>query len=403
MTIQHQKAKEIDQYLVGQQEVGRWRIEIAGRAEMLPFHRFRTKLLRYNPQNGRLAMEVREWEAKNHPLDASDSKDAAVIRDLLLGLEENETERLQKDLEKKGQMEPGVITWDGVVINGNRRMAVLETLYREQHTSKWEYLEAVRLPRNISQPDLWRIEAGLQLSKDKVAEYHPVNELLKIKQGIDEGLPPEDVAAAMYGRTPEEVKDALKRLDLIDSFLQFLGQPKNYGLIKKFGLHEYFIDIQKHVIGVWERNEIPTNQRKVQLEYAFALIRAGILVQDRPDRKKKTGITHWDIRKLGKIFADFEAKSAYLEHLEKAKAGSKEKSKKLLSVPAEVVIEDFRAAEDVLGMKEQRDQPVRLIEKAYNALDSIDRTDKHFREDPVRQAMARLSAKVKELEKDLAD
>lgn len=403
MKIETQRAKEIVTYLSEQQEVGKWRIEIAGRVEMLPFYRFPLKLLRYNPENGRLAMEVREWEEKNRRrLDPSDTKDAAVIRDLLLGLEPNETGRLQEDFEQKEQREPGVITYDGVVINGNRRMAVLEVLHQKQ-PSKWEHLEAVRLPRNISQPDLWKIEAGLQLSKDQVAEYHPVNELLKIKQGIEEKLTPEEVAAAMYGRTPEEVIDALKRLDLIDSFLQFFGQPKNYGLIKKAGLHEYFIDIQKHVVGVWERDEVLTRQRKAQLEYAFALIRAGILAQERPDKKKKSGITHWDIRKLGKIFADYEARSAYLEHLEKAKGSSKEKSKKLLTVPAEVVIDDFRAAVDVLDMKEQRDQPVRLIEKAFNALDSIDRTNKHFREEPVRQSMARLSAKVKELEKDLAE
>lgn len=403
MKIQTERAKELDLYLSEQQEVGKWRIEIAGRPEMLSFYRFPINLLRYNSQNGRLAMEVREWEERNRSqLDPSNAKDAKVIRDLLLDLEQNETERLREDLEQKGQMEPGVLTYDGVVINGNRRMAVLEALHETQ-ASKWDYLEAVRLPRNIGQRDLWKIEAGLQLSKDKVAEYHPVNELLKIKQGIDEGLTPMEVAAVMYGRTSEEVKDALNRLELIDNFLQFFGQPRNYGLIKKAGLHEYFIDIQKTVVGTWDRDGLPAKQRKAQLEYAFALLRAGILAQERTEKKRKSGITHWDVRKLGKIFADYEAKSTFLEHLEKAKGSYRDKGKKLLTVPPEIVIEDFRAAEDVLAMKEQRDQPVRLIEKATKALESIDRKDMHFREEPVKDAMKRLSAVIEGIEKDLAE
>lgn len=401
MSIKLQREKEIDAYLAEQKEVGKVRIEIAGRAEMHSFYRFPTNLLRYNPGNGRLAMEIREWEVAHHRLDPSDLKDAEVIRNLLLNLEQIETERLKDDLNLKQQMEPGVITFDGVVINGNRRMAVLEILHKEQ-PSKWQYLEAVRLPRNIGDPDLWKIEAGLQLSKDKVVEYHPVNELLKIKQGIEQHLTPEEVAAAMYGRKPEEVRDALKRLELIDNFLQFFGQPGNYGLIKKAGLHEYFIDLQKYVIGAWEREGIPSGQRKIQLEYAFALLRDGILVQDRPDKKKKSGITHWDIRKLGKVFADFEAKSAFLEHMGEPKSNARDREKKLRSVQPGTAIEGFRAAEDVLGMKEQRDQPVRLIEKAISALQSIDRKDKHFREEPVKEAIAKLSEVVKEFERDIA-
>ncbi len=45
-------------------------------------------------------------------------------------------------------------------------------------------------------------------------------------------------------------------------------------------------------------------------------------------------------------------------------------------------------------MKDQRDQPVRLIEKATKALQSIDRTNKHFRETKVKEMMGKLAAVV---------
>ena len=79
----------------------------------------------------------------------------------------------------------------------------------------------------------------------------------------------------------------------------------------------------------------------------------------------------------------------------------KRSSKKPLSFSAATVIEDFRTAEDILSMKEQRDQPVRLIEKAIKALQNSDKTDKHFRETRVKNAMDRLYGIIQEIKKDL--
>lgn len=401
MNIQSQRAKEIDAYIAAHPEVeiGKWPVEIAGQKQILPFYRLPVKLLRYNTKNGRLAMERQQWEKDNgRELDSCQPDDAEVIRDMLLNLDREKTEVLKEDLHQKQQMEPGVITYDGFVINGNRRMAILGLLHKDEPTGKWESLEAVRLPSAISQKDLWKIEAGLQLSKDKIAEYHPVNELLKIRQGIDAGLSPEEVAAAMYGRTVSEVEEAIGRLELIDSFLQFFGQPGHYGLIKKFGLHEYFIDIQKSIVPLWERKSLPKQQRARQLRYAFALIRAGVLVQGSDGGKKRRGgITHWDFRDLGKIFSDVVAEGAFLEHL--VKAGREPKD--LLSVPPRTVIDDFKEAQDILRMKEQHDQPVRLIEKAIKALESIDRKSKHFHEERVKEAVTKLSKVVQSIEQDL--
>lgn len=398
MNIQSQRAKEIDAYIASCQEIGKWPVEIAGQKHILPFYSFPLKLLRYNVSNGRLAMERQQWE-KDHgrELDPSQADDVKEIRDMLLDLDKDQTEILKKDLSSKGQMEPGVITYDGFVINGNRRMALLETLHQDEPTGKWGELEAVRLPATISQGDLWKIEAGLQLSKDKITEYHPVNELLKIKQGIDAGLSPEEVAAAMYGRTAEEVKKALDRLELINNFLEFFGQKGNYGLVKTFGLHEYFIDIQNHIMPQWERRGLPKRQCQEEIQHTFALIRAGVLVQKNPTSKRaKKGITHWEIRDLRKIFSDPYAKDAYAEHLKKAR-----NPKELLSIPAETVLEDFRAAKETLSMREERDQPIKLIERAIKALESIDRNSKHFQGERVKQAMSRLSELVQEIDHEV--
>lgn len=405
MKISSQKAKTIDQYLENhiQAEIGKWPIEISGEKQILPFYRFpigfplgSPGILYYNVSNGRLAMDVSKWEKENYrKIDTTVKEDAELIRQMLLQLDIAETKQLKNDIHKKKQMEPGVITHDGFVINGNRRMAVLEDLHIDEPTGKWLFLEAVRLPEDISEKDIWKIEAGLQLSKDKVAEYHPVNELLKIKQGIDAQLSIEEIAECMYGRTPAYITESISRLELIDSFLDFFNQPGNYDCIRKFGLHEYFIDIQNHVVGSFDKLGLRGRQRSEQLKYAFALIAAHIRTQTPgvKKRKHKGSITHWDIRKLGKVFSDLDAKEVYTQNLVK--------SKNPLALNPKMIIEDFRAAEEVLGLKEEHDQPLKLIGRAVKALQSIDRKTKHFKDIRVSEALQNLLDLAQEIKKEI--
>ena len=399
MQLSSGRAKQIDAYISAHPdaEVGKWPLEIAGEKNILPFYRIPIKqLLCFNVNNGRLAMDIKEWEKiQGRELDATDPDDTKIIRKMLLDLDTGKTSILKEDIRKKRQMEPGVITHDGFVINGNRRMAVLLDLHEEEPTGKWEYLEAVRLPSTVTEKDVWKIEAGLQLSKDKIAEYHPVNELLKIKQGIDAKLSVDEIAAAMYGRTKDEITSSLARLQLIDDFLEFFNQKGNYGVIKKFGLHEYFIDLQKSVIAAWDKRGLSIKDKKVELIGAFALLAAQIKIQSpETGKKKEKGITHWDIRKLGKIYADVDAKDACTQSV-------MQQIKKPLTVDPATLIDDFKSAEELINMKDQRDQPVRLIEKATKALQNIDRTNKHFRETKVKEMMDKLAAVVADIQKDL--
>jgi hypothetical protein len=68
-----------------------------------------------------------------------------------------------------------------------------------------------------------------------------------IHEGKRAGLSNAEIAASMYGWTEKMVEYDLERLKLIDTFLAYFGQPQNYGLIKRFELHEHFIEYSKRI------------------------------------------------------------------------------------------------------------------------------------------------------------
>ena len=368
MAIQSKRAKEIDAYIDQHKrncEKGNQKVEINGQIKPLQSYMLPLSLLQYNHDNRRFNWEIQEHEYKiGRKLDPTDREDVKRIKEFLLE-DTSEAKRLKDDLKQLGeQREVAAITHDGVVINGNRRMATMEELHKDEPTGKWEYLWVIRLPEDISERDLWKIEAGLQLSKEKVAEYGPINNLLMIKEGKKAGLSHSEIAASMYGWSEKQVIESLERLDLIDIFLQFFGQPNNYGLIKKYYLHEHFIDIQKGLTDKQKKLGLPKKVLLKKLEIIFLYLSATI-------RNHTFKFKHFDVREICKILLDNEASDAITESYETYKDISK--------IPVDILTDNFDKAVDVRKNKQDREKPEKLIERAITALNGIDRKAKHFK------------------------
>lgn len=389
MAINSKKANEIDAYINSHEcKKGKQKVVINGKVELLESYSIPTSLLQYNHDNRRFNLEIQEEEIKlGRKLDPTSKDDVRRIKELLL-LDQAEAKKLKDDLKRIGeQTEVGAVSFDGVVINGNRRMATLEELYSEDPNKKWENLWAVRLPKDISEKDLWRIEAGLQLSKEKVADYGPVNNLLMISEGKKAGLSHSEIAASMYGWTDKQVAADLERLDLIDIFLQFFGQPKNYGLIKRFRLHEHFIDIQKGLVQKLKDTGAAKKELTKKLETVFVFLKANI---DKPDT---ISITHYDVRNICKILQD--EKSTY------ALTDSFEEHKDIRKVPIEKLVDNLDKAIDVKKNRDDKEKPGKLIDRAISALNNIDRRGKHFKEEEVKRKLKELDGIIKEMKTQL--
>ncbi len=252
--------KEQEDSAGGRERLPEEKLIVKGKPERTPVYKLSVDDLAFNKANGRIKAEVLEKETElGRSLKPESPDDQQLIKTILLSIRKDENEKIREDLRKNGQMRPGIITCDGIVINGNRRKALLEDLYRETGETKYKYLDAQVLPSDITKAELWLIEAGIQMSTPQQLDYSPINNLLNWRDGVLGGLTVEDMAARIYGVSKENIESDLDRLKLIDEYLaDFLGKPERYYLVR--ALNEHFIDLQD--ILAWARRprgNVPMN------------------------------------------------------------------------------------------------------------------------------------------------
>lgn len=374
MKLDTARAKEIDAYLKDKDplENSVVRVELSGNIKTLKVYRVPIRVLIFNIRNGRFAAELLEKEEQlKRKIDPTVEQDAKVIQKLLLEQSENETTALKEDLRAHGQLEAGIITFDGAVINANRRMAILKTLFEETRESKFDYLNIARLPQEVDHKDLWRIEAGLQFAKDFRLEYGPVNELLKLKEGQQQGLTPADISKSLLGRySAKKIVEKLEILKLIDTYLRSIKKPGEYHLIQRNV--EKFNSLQANVVAPLKKKGRDDSKIANTIEVAFALIH------------KAPDVTHWDIRSLHKIALNEKAESELSPIL-------KDKSSK------ETIIEAFTAAKEIAEDSEKKDKPERLVKRALTAIKSISPKSSRLAHANVKAMLRELMAKVEQL------
>jgi hypothetical protein len=250
---------------------------ICGRIQDLDVYRVPAELLYFNVENGRYADKMLRLKA-DYPgveIDPREEKWKSKIEGMLAGehldtaRDASPFQRLKEDVKAREQLRPGVVLPDGGVIDGNRRLAALRRLAREeQNPIRYRYFDAVILPANTTQEDRWRIEAGLQLSVNERWDYPPVNELLKVRQGlklyekmISDGVqsggqrPADLVAKAIYGKSEADILEMQSRLELIDEYLEFIKKPGAYDQIGESS--EDFLEARKIITAAENHQKDP--------------------------------------------------------------------------------------------------------------------------------------------------
>ena len=382
MKLETSREKQLDAYLASQdaKDDQKLRLVLKGDPVHLQVYKIPIKYLIYNIRNGRFAAELLQKESElKRKLDAAVPADAKIIQKILLDISPNETEALKKDLAHNGQLDPGVITHDGAVVNANRRMAILSLLHEETHEPRFEYLRVARLPKNVDEKDIWRIEAGLQFAKEFRLDYSPINELLKLKEGREKSkLSPAEIAATLMGRfTVAEVNERLAVLKLVESYLEFIGKPGQYHIVQEQRSMEKFNSLQANVIApLKKQGELKDSEIAKLSALGFVLI-------------NRTNLSHWDIRLLSKIAANSMARAElYTDYDAKKKVSEQPKTR---------LEENFATAKEIYETQVNQDKPERLLRKALSALQGIADDHERLTEASLKSLLSQIQTEVNRL------
>lgn len=195
---------------------------------MVDVYQLDLSYLIFNQFNDRIAVEVKTDEAMSpggaNPEYTDDLE--KKIMNYLWNLNPSRNKDTMVDLELKGQLEPGIVTADGVIVNGNRRAMLLK---RSMKT----YFKAAILPDEFEGhiDQIRRLETELQFNVDKQLEYEPLAKYIKIKMLMEDRVDEAEIARMMRESVPK-VRQWYGIMQLMDEYLENIGSPGVYTLLR---------------------------------------------------------------------------------------------------------------------------------------------------------------------------
>jgi len=160
--------------------------------------------------------------------------------EILLSMIKSKGKEFLDDLNLSGQDQPAIITYDGYIVNGNRRTAALKYL-------ESRYIQCAVLPTDATPKDLYALEQEIQMSQDFKEEYHWINELRNIRRGlVDRRYSYRESEMAKRLRVSvQELKRKVRIIELIDLFLKWKKIGGQYDYIKLDDAEQIFTDLEK--------------------------------------------------------------------------------------------------------------------------------------------------------------
>lgn len=188
------------------------------KGQLVPFEviRVSTNIPLLNHNNSRLRAQLiahpdREVVAKDPSSDSSQE----ILASLLA-----RTEKFNdlKDELRQGQRHPGVITRDGMLVNGNTRLVALRQIGAPA-------IDVAVLPENAVSEDFLSIELSLQMKKYTHQDYTYTNRLL-LHRNLSEHVGNETAIFEALGwqkQGPKRLAESLRRLALIEEIMGATG------------------------------------------------------------------------------------------------------------------------------------------------------------------------------------
>lgn len=281
--------------------VGTVKVPGHGRVDV---YRIPLECLSYNPYNTRFLAQAKTLERRlGRPLSDECADDVSEIESFLWKLKEDKNENTIDSLIKEGQLQPGVVTNDGIVLSGNRRFRLLNEISRNHSKYKGhsleglQFFEAAILSEKLNDKQIRAYESFYQYGNEDKVEYDPIQKYLAANEQKELGFELQDIANNFLSITAGKVSTVqkwLKVFELMTEYLEYIGEE---------GIYTALTNREEAFLNLYDTEKSLVKGKKGKEIWAFDELDLVDLKQRYFDYIRMGRSTH-DFRLLIKIFSD---------------------------------------------------------------------------------------------------
>lgn len=384
------------------------RINYKGENQVFNAYKIPLTFLIYNKYNGRIGTQVKSFEKQKYVLNPEDKGDKKIIEDFLWFSKEDRNEKTMQSLISDHQQRYGIVSRNGVIIDGNRRASLLNRIFskREEYHKKntpvlhCAYFIAIILPDDAGKREILELETRYQIGVDEKLDYNAIEKYLKCKDLIDVGYNEKDIAR-MMDEKPAEIKKWLSMLELMNKYLDQYGYNGIYTRLDK--REGQFVDLYRYLDN-YREGKVHTDWAYEDSDISDLELVSFDYIRAQYEGKDFRNIGNTDKKKIGSIFSSEKLWDEFCDNHFNVVEDIEEKS-----------VDDLREEnlnEDLSKILESRDndwqvkvkdkfkgnlgrmvrklediqessQPYLLLQKAKSTLESIDTDVLSFYDDEV--------------------
>ena len=185
-------------------------LKYQGKTREFSVYKIPLEFLVYNVDNGRISSVVKSYNREHGTLDSSKETDSNLIAKFLFDSNEDRNKKTMRDLAENGQMEPGIITIDGTIVDGNRRASLLRRIvtssdYNQKTKDACSYFLARILPEEADEKEILRLETSFQMGADSKVDYNAIEKYLHTRDLHTKKFTLEQIADYMGFESPNVV------------------------------------------------------------------------------------------------------------------------------------------------------------------------------------------------------
>lgn len=393
-----QKIQEITRSNVFSTDGKGKRLRYRGEVKTFVEYEIPIELLVYNVENGRIASLVKSFEKEHSTLNPERKEDALQIARFLYDSNDTANKKTKKDIAENGQLETGIITCDGVIVDGNRRASLMLSILNDESyppavRARCEKFRTVVLPEDADEKEILRLETTFQMGTDEKVGYNAIEKYLHAYDMQEKGFSIADIEEYMGLESTSKVNELLQVKGLIDDYLDYYDYTGIYTRLPR-GFED---DLQKLNQAIKKIKDgrigwIP-NDRLVEVEIDLKCICFDFI---RLNAKSREG---FDFRAIAStannnFLLNEEVWNRFVEAWQNALKGIKEESidevlatskgagdtdrilenrdNKWRKAVGESLMEGFSDAKNTIENQKEKSRPSFLLRKAINALREID-------------------------------